>query len=168
MGETMSITNIWPRRRPVIDEQEPRPWKLPPDLEQQLVDAMDDFGDTQQPEPVRTAKDVADDITYYIAKLAEGEEWLAKGKAQLAELEAELTVKIGEEMAAHQAEYAAKLAELEKLKTITGDTHANADADPRHAGDAGPDHDAGRGAAMPEPAADQGEASGPAPALPVG
>jgi uncharacterized protein involved in exopolysaccharide biosynthesis len=111
--------NIWPRKEPLrrLDEQEPRTFKLPPDLEQQLADAMDDYSDEPPTEPIRTAKDVADDIAHYKTKLAEGEEWLAKGKAELAELEAELAAKIGEEKAAHEAECAAKLAELEKLRT---------------------------------------------------
>jgi paraquat-inducible protein B len=109
--------SIWPRKEPLrrLDEQEPRTFRMPPDLEQQLADTMDDYSD-EPLAPVRTAKDVADDIAHYKTKLAEGEEWLAKGKAQLAELEAELAAKIGEEKAAHEAECAAKLAELEKLR----------------------------------------------------
>jgi hypothetical protein len=153
----MSITNIkWPGRRPVIDEQEPRPWKLPPDLEQQLVDAMNDFDDTE-PVPLKpTAQQLADAIARLKQELGNARQVVAASETRVAELEQQLAKRLDEE-----------IAELELLRP-KGDTHANADADPRHAGDAGPDRDAGSGAAVPEPAADQGEASGPAPALPVG
>jgi hypothetical protein len=153
----MSITDImWPhRRRPVIDEQEPRPWKLPPDLEQQLADAMDDYSEPEPVPPKPTAKQLADAIARLNQELGNARKVVADSEARVAELEQQLAQRLDEE-----------IAELEQLRPKTGDIHANVDADPRHAGDAGPDHNAGGGAALPEPAADQGQASGPAPALP--
>ena len=148
------IHDLWPRRRPVIDEQEPRVFKLPPDLEQQLVDAMDDF---EEPEPPKaTAQQLADIIARIERELAGARQVVADSEARVAELKVQLDTRLDEE-----------IAELELLRP-KGDTHANADANPGHAGDAGPDLDAGRSAALPEPEPGAGEASGPAPALPVG
>jgi hypothetical protein len=150
----MSITDLWPRRRPVIDEQEPRVFKLPPDLEQQLVDAMDDFEEPELPKP--TAQQLADIIARIERELAGARQIVADSEARVTELKVQLAKQLD-----------AEIAELELLRP-KGDTHANADADPRHAGDAGPNHDAGSGAALSESEPDAGEASGPAPALPVG
>jgi uncharacterized membrane protein YccC len=148
----MSITDIWPRRRRlIIDEQEPRPWKLPPDLEQQLSDAMSDFDDTV-PEPLTpTAQQLADAIAHLKREIGNARQVVAASEARVAELETQLAKQLDEE-----------IAELQKLRPTKGDTHANADADPRHVGDAGPDHDAGGSAALPEPEPSAGEASGPA------
>jgi hypothetical protein len=156
----MSITRVtdigWLRRhRPAIDEQEPRPWKLPPDLEQQLVDAMDDFGDATPEPPKPTAQQLADAIARMKREIGNARQVVADSEARVAELETQLAKRLDEE-----------IAELELLRP-KGDTHANADANRGHAGGSDNDLDAGRGAAVPEPAADQGQASGPAPALPV-
>jgi hypothetical protein len=151
----MSTINFWPHRhRPVIDEQEPHVFKLPPDLEQQLVNAMDDFEEPELPKP--TAQQLAEVIAFMKREISNARQVVAASEARMAELETQLAKQLDEE-----------IANLELLRP-KGDTHANADADPGHAGDAGPNHNAGSGAAVPKPAADQGEASGPAPALPVG
>jgi uncharacterized membrane protein YccC len=138
----MSITNImWPRRRPVIDEQEPRPWKLPPDLEQQLERAMDDYSETEAAPPKPTAQQLADAIARLNQELGNARQIVADSEARVTELETQLAKRLDEE-----------IAELELLRP-KGDAHANADADPCHAGDAGPDHNAGSGeAGLPDDA----------------
>jgi hypothetical protein len=142
----MSITNIkWPGRRPVIDKQEPRPWKLPPDLEQQLVEAMDDYSgehlDQLMIKHGPTAKELSDAIARIERELAGARQVVADSEARVVELKAQLAKQLD-----------AEIAELELLRP-KGGTHANTDADPRHAGDAGPDHNAGRGeAGLPDDA----------------
>jgi hypothetical protein len=143
----MSLTDmLLGRRRPVIDEQEPRPWKLPPDLEQQLVNAMDDFEEPKLPKP--TAQQLADIIAHIERELTGARQVVADSEARVAELKVQLAKQLD-----------AEIAELELLRP-KGDTHANADADPRHAGDAGSDRNAGGSAAMPDASAGPQGASG--------
>jgi hypothetical protein len=143
----MSTINFWPHRhRPVIDEQEPRTYKLPPDLEQKLAEAMDDFEEPELPKP--TAQQLAEVIAFMKREIGNARQVVADSEARVAELEQQLVQRLDEE-----------IANLELLRP-TGDTHANADADPRHAGDAGPGHNAGSGTAMPDAGAGPQGASG--------
>jgi hypothetical protein len=110
------------RQRPVIDEQEPRPWKLPPDLEQQLSDAMADFGETvpEPPAPPKpTAQQLADAIAHRKREIGNARRAVADSEARVAELEIQLVKQLDEE-----------IAKLEQLRPKTGDIYANADADP--------------------------------------
>jgi hypothetical protein len=132
----LSITNMGQgRHRPVIDEQEPRTYKLPPDLEQKLAEAMDDYDDAAPELPKPTAQQLADIIARIERELAGARQVVADSEARVAELKVQLAKQLD-----------AEIAELELLRP-RGDTHANANADPCHAGDAGPDHDAGSGEA---------------------
>jgi hypothetical protein len=115
----MSIADFrWPRRRPVIDEQEPRTFKLPPDMEQALEHAMDDYSGVKH---VRTAQVISNEIAHLRSELSAARMLVARGEAKEAELVAELQSRIDEETAAHKAECEAKLAELEKLRPSTGE-----------------------------------------------
>jgi hypothetical protein len=146
----MSITDVGQGRcRPVIDEQEPRTFKLPPDLEQKLTNAMDDYGDTALEPPKPTAQQLADAIARIERELVGARQIVSDSEARVVELKVQLAKQLD-----------AEIAELELLRP-KGDTDANADTDHRHAGDAGPDHNASSSAALPEPEPSAGEASGP-------
>jgi hypothetical protein len=107
----MSIADIWQRRRrpviPAIDEQEPRPWKLPPDLEQQLADAMDDYsGEKRAP----SAYALADAIARIERELAGARQVVADSEARVVELKTQLAKQLD-----------AEIAELQKLRPKTDD-----------------------------------------------
>lgn len=114
----MSIIPLpeWSKRKrvePMLDiiDRHPR-LKLPPDLEQDLARALDEpFG-----APPRTAQTVADELAHLRDELKNARELVAKGEAKELELLAERDRKIDEEKAAHEAECAARLADLEKLR----------------------------------------------------
>jgi len=115
----MSITEFrWPRRRPVVDEQEPRTFRVR-DLDEGIVAAypMPDYTGTQRP---RTAQTIAAEIEHLRAELANARALVAQGEAKEAELTAELKVKIDEEIAAKKAAHDAEVAELEGLRPATG------------------------------------------------
>jgi hypothetical protein len=102
------------RQRPVIDEQEPRPWKLPPDLEQQLSDAMADFGETVPPAPPKpTAQQLADAIARIERELAGARQVVADSEARVVELKTQLAKQLD-----------AEIAELELLRPKMGDEQA--------------------------------------------
>jgi hypothetical protein len=105
--------NIWPRKeqpRPRLDEQEPRPFKLPADLEQQLADAMDDYsGEKRGP----TAKVLSDAIARIERELVGARQVVANSEARVVELKAQLAKQLD-----------AEIAELEQLRPKTGDGQA--------------------------------------------
>jgi hypothetical protein len=134
----MSTNDTWPRRWPSIDKQEPR---MPPDLEQHLADAMDNF--SYEPR-VPTAKELADKIAHIELELDGARQLVIQGETKVTDLKAQLVKQLD-----------AEIAELELLRP-KGDTHASTDDDRGDAGHAGDDDGAGRGAGLPEPAAGQG------------
>jgi hypothetical protein len=113
--------NIWPRKEPLrpLDEQEPRTFRMPPDMERDLEIALDDYSGVKR---VRTAQIIADDIAHLRSELSAARMLVAQGEAKEAELVAELQTRIDEETATHKAECEAKLAELEKLRPSTGES----------------------------------------------
>jgi hypothetical protein len=121
----MSLVN-WPRRRgersrvvyPEPEGDIRPPFKLPPDLERQLSEALDEpFGT-----PARTAQTVADELAHLRDELANARELLKQGEAKEAALQLELKIKIDEEIAAKKAAHDTEVAELESLRPSTGDT----------------------------------------------
>jgi hypothetical protein len=110
----MSITDMLRgRRRPVIDEQEPRIFKLPPDLEQQLSDAMDDYSGEHLDQLVikhgPTAKELSDAIARIERELVGARQVVADSEARVAELKVQLAKQLD-----------AEIAELELLRPKTG------------------------------------------------
>jgi hypothetical protein len=127
----MSLVELpkWAKRQPRSRDQEiigepaeylgPRGrLKLPEDLQRDLAAALDEpFG-----APVRTAQYIADELAHLRNELTNARELVAKGEAKEAELQAELKVKIDEEIATKKATHDAEVAELEGLRPSTGET----------------------------------------------
>lgn len=146
----MSFSDLWPRRRPVLihdheqleeelaELESVRRLKLPPDLEQGLANAMDDFGGKNKRLP--TAKQLADEVYHLKQELVGARQLVADGEAKVAKLEAQLAERLDVE-----------IAELERLRPKTGETHATTDADRCNAGPAGDVTDGG-GEGVPDAA----------------
>lgn len=114
--------NIWPRKeQPRFDEQEPRVFRLPPDLERDLEIVLDDYSGVNKMR-MRTAQIISNEIANLRDELSRARELVAQGEAKEAALIAELQARIDEEAAGHKAECEAKLAELDKLRPSTGES----------------------------------------------
>jgi hypothetical protein len=100
--------NIWPRKeQPRLDEQEPRTFKLPADMEQQLADAMDNYSGEKR---VPTAKELCDAIARIERELVGARKIVADSEARVVELKVQLAKQLD-----------AEIAELELLRPKTGD-----------------------------------------------
>ena len=149
-----------PPRDPFIDDLDQiereniKRFKLPPDLEARLEDAMNDFsGEKREP----TAKQLAETIANLNRELAGARELVAVSEARVADLEAQLAKRLDVE-----------IAELEILRPKTGEPHETSSDDKRLlAGPAGNVPDGG-GADLPDAAGGpQGEPDS-APAVSTG
>jgi uncharacterized protein YqgV (UPF0045/DUF77 family) len=105
--------NIWPRKEQPRDLDE----RLPPDWLTRAEDSLArGEGVAYSYAPMRTAQIIASELDHLREELKNARELVEKGEAKELELVAERDRKIDEEKAAHEAECAAKLAELEKLR----------------------------------------------------
>jgi hypothetical protein len=113
----------WPRRsdpgRVVYPEADIRPpFKLPSDLERDLAAALDEpFG-----APQRTARTIEAELVHLRDELAHARELVKQGEAKEADLTAELTKAVDEEIAAKKATHDTEVAALESLRPSTGET----------------------------------------------
>jgi hypothetical protein len=112
----------WPRRREqtrvVYPETDIRlPFNLPPDLERDLAAALDEpFG-----APQRTARTIEAELVHLRDELAHARELVKQGEVKEADLTAELTKAVDEEIAAKKATHDTEVAALENLRPATGE-----------------------------------------------